>query len=232
MDVSHYNVQKTVNGAVITKVIHDYVRLYNCKNILFIRTPTTGNWLDNLFINNTNVVRILYDTHFITGINSSNIKNKIEYKDLEEELRRLDKKYDLICIDPFHTYEISKSNLDVLYSYLTEDGTLISHDCFPSMTSLARPTYCKNNAWCGETYVALVEFAYHHPELFYGILNTDTGIGIISKTNNIPFLTNTLDVGKQKILLEKHKNENFIQTYTYFLENATKIINAIHFQKK
>jgi hypothetical protein len=33
---------------------------YNPENILFIRTPTTGEWLDKLFIKNVNVSRILY----------------------------------------------------------------------------------------------------------------------------------------------------------------------------
>lgn len=65
MDISKYNNQKRiVNGEIITKFINDYISLYNCENILFVRTPTTGNWLENICVTNNNVVRILYDTNF------------------------------------------------------------------------------------------------------------------------------------------------------------------------
>lgn len=43
------------------------------------------------------------------------------------------------------------------------------------------PYYTRGN-WSGETYIAFVEIAYKNPNLFFGLLNTDTGIGIISKT--------------------------------------------------
>ena len=180
-----------------------------------------------IYINNNNVVRILYDTNFITGINSSNIKNKIEYKNLQDKLSEINKKFNLICIDPFHEYEISKSNFDLLYSYLSEDGTIISHDCFPATAKLAQPKYCQGG-WCGETYVAFVEFAYNNPTLYYGILNIDTGIGIISKLNNIAFLKNNLDIEKQKLFLSKHENkETYTDIYKYFCENSIELINAI-----
>ena len=127
MNILEYNNQKkpVVNGKIITKCINDYISLYNCENILLVRTPTTGDWMKNICMNNNNVVRILYDTDFITGINSSNIKDKIEYKNLEDTLSKLNKTYDLICIDPFHEYEISKENFNLLYSYLNEEGTII-----------------------------------------------------------------------------------------------------------
>lgn len=225
MNISEYNSKKKiVNGEMITKFINDYIRLYNCENILFVRTPTTGDWLNKICINNNNVVRILYDTNFITGINSSKLKDKIEYKNLEYTLTKLDKKFDLICIDPFHEYEISKSNFNLLYSYLSENGTIISHDCFPLTEKMAEPNYFPGE-WSGETYVALVEFAYNHPELYYGILNIDTGIGIISKLNNIIFLKNNLDVEKQKLFLSKYKNKDNI--YKYFCENSIELINCI-----
>ena len=52
MNILQYNNKnKTiVNGEIITKFINDYIRLYNCENILFVRTPTTGDWLKNIYI--------------------------------------------------------------------------------------------------------------------------------------------------------------------------------------
>lgn len=230
MNILEYNSQnKTiVNGEIITKFINDYIRLYNCENILLVRTPTTGDWLKNICINNNNVVRILYDTDFITGINSSNLKNKIKYENLEDTLSQLNRKFNLICIDPFHEYEISKSNLNLFYQYLSEDGTIISHDCFPTTKKMAQPNY-STGSWCGETYVAFVEFAYNNPTLYYGILNIDTGIGIISKLNNIIFLKNNLDIKKQELFLSKHKNKAmYTDIYKYFCENSVELINSIN----
>ena len=229
MNIFEYNSQNKPfdNGEIISKFINDYIRLYNCENILFVRTPTTGDWLNKICINNDNVVRILYDTNFITGIDSSNLKNKIEYKNLEVTLSQLNKKFDLICIDPFHLYEISKANFNLFYSYLSENGTIISHDCFPSTAKMAHPNYCKGG-WCGETYVAFVEFAHNNPELYYGILNIDTGIGIISKLNNTLFLKNNLNIEKQELFLSKHKNkEMHTNIYKYFCENSIELINSI-----
>jgi hypothetical protein len=89
---------------------------------------------------------------------------------------------------------------------------------------LANPKYQKG-AWCGETYVALVDFAYNNAILYYGLLNIDTGIGIISKSN-IAFLTNNLNFKKQEIFLSMHKNNNS-SVYEYFCENSIELINSI-----
>lgn len=73
MNILEYNIEHK-NGEIMSKFIDDYIRVYNCENILFVRSPTTGDFLDNTCINNNNVVRIIYDTDFITGTNSSNLK--------------------------------------------------------------------------------------------------------------------------------------------------------------
>ena len=78
---------------------------------------------------------------------------------------------------------------------------------------VANPSYIAGS-WCGETYVAFIEFAYNNPHLFYTILNIDTGIGILSK-KKLNFLLNTLDREKQEHLLFLHKNSQ--DYYTYFI---------------
>ena len=90
---------------------------------------------------------------------------------------------------------------------------------------LANPNY-KPGDWCGETYVAFVEFAYNNPKLYYCLLNIDTGIGIFSKLN-IEFLTNKLNIEKQEIFLSLYKNKNK-NIYKYFCENSQELINSIN----
>lgn len=103
----------------------------------------------------------------------------------------------------------------------------MSHDCLPKSVNLANPKY-HNGEWCGVTYVSFVEFAYNHPELYYCVLNIDTGIGIVSKTNNISFLKSSLNSEKQQILLSMFKNNFFYaHVYKYFYENSGELINGI-----
>lgn len=95
---------------------------------------------------------------------------------------------------------------------------------------MANPNYIKG-PWCGETYMAFVEFAYNNysnnPNNYYAILNIDTGIGIISK-KQLGFLSNTLDRKKQEHLLYLYYNNNPKgQYYKYFNENSKDIINSI-----
>lgn len=223
----YISIDKYLNGDIIKMLILDLHRKNNYKNILFVRTHTTGGWTDDLMIDN-NVTRIIYHVDKTKKNNSYNKSTiSIDSADLETTLKSIDKKYDLIALDPFHEYYESKRDLNLLSSFLTDDGILISHDCYPKSKEMAYPHF-NQGSWCGETYIAFVEFAYNNPNMFYAVLNTDTGIGIISKSYFEP-LKNNFDTEKQKILLLLHKESN--DAYTYFSENSDTIINAIHSNK-
>ena len=202
------------------------IDLYNenkYKDILFLRTSTTGYFLDNLFIENKDINRILYNTENInipTKTHPSTII--IKSNELENQLLSLNKTFDLICIDSYHEYEISKRDYRLVLSLLNDNGILISHDCYPCNKLVANPTYIQGS-WCGETYIAFIELAYNNPDMFYTLLKIDTGIGIISK-KQIKNLSNSLDKNKQKYLLNLHKNS--LEPYDYFTKNSKDLINS------
>ena len=135
----------------------------------------------------------------------------------------MNKTYDLICVDTWHEYKVSSRDFKIISSFLNESGILISHDCYPWNKKVANPSYIFGE-WCGETYISFIEFAYNNPNMFYTVLNIDTGIGIMSK-KQMDFLSNTLDKSKQEHLLYLHKNS--ADPYTYFIENSKDIINSI-----
>jgi len=217
------NNKSNINGDVISSLITDVYNENKCKDILFVRTFTTGNWLDNLLIENQNIIRILYYTDNINTPTKSHESTKIIHSnELENQILSLNKKFDLICIDSCHEYEVSSRDFKIVSSLLNETGILISHDCYPLNKILANPSYIFG-AWCGETYIAFIEFAYNNPTMFYTVLNIDTGIGIISKKQT-HFLSNELDKIKQEYLLHLHKNSK--DAYTYFTENSKDIINS------
>ena len=225
MNLSNFRNKKYSNiGDNISSLILELYNKKKYKNILFVRTYTTGDWLDNLLKTNHDVNRILYYTDkTCTPTKSHKLTTIIHSNNLENHLLSLNKTFDLICIDTWHEYEVSSRDFNIISPLLNETGILISHDCYPWNKIVANPSYIPG-AWCGETYISFVEFAYNNPQLFYTILNTDTGIGIISK-KKVSLLSNTFDKKKQEHLLFLHKNST--DPYTYFIENSKDIINAI-----
>lgn len=221
MNLTQFSKTNYNNGEIISDVINFLTNKYEFKNILFLRTPTTGDWLDKLLLNNNNVTRILYDTKKMIYYKCHSNTTKIKHNDLNKTLNSFNKKFDLICIDQFHTYKDSIDDLNIMNSYLSENGIIVMHDCFPSNKDLAFPDF-KYYDWCGETYLAFIDFAYNNPQYFYGLMKIDTGIGIISKTHIDP-LRNNFDTKKQKYLLSNLTNN----PYEYFTENSNDIMNII-----
>jgi hypothetical protein len=227
MNFSPYLKTRVQKGEVVSKLFEDLHKERQFKNILCIRTPTTGSWMDTMFSNNTesNITRLMYAGGSMTA-NSymKRLYTVIEHSDLESHIRALNVQFDVICIDPFHEYSESAGDFLLLPSFLTDDGILISHDCYPPMKEWATPKF-KSGAWCGVTYVAFVEFAYNNPDWYYTILNNDTGIGIMSKKPMAP-LTNSFNREMQKQLIDMYKANE--PTYDFFCANSGAIINAIN----
>lgn len=207
-----------VGGEVAKMVCRD---LYKPQaSILLLRSTTTGMWIDSLFETEANVTRIMYSLGKRTECcNFSTIL--LDYSELVDYIGSLNKKFDLICMDTFHEYTESSQDFSLLISYLSDTGVLISHDCSPAIKDHAEPLF-KGGFWCGVTYAAFVEVAYKNPQWFYGVLDTDTGVGIVSKTE-LGFLSSTLNGEKQKHLLELIKEDK--DAYTYFRENGKELIN-------
>ena len=224
MDISKFlNKKCKLHGTIISSLVLGLYKENKYKNILFVRSCTTGLFLDNLLIKNQDINRFLYYTDKIKNPTTSHqLTTIIHSNDLENHLISLNKTFDLICMDTSHEYEISSRDFKIISSLLNETGILISHDCYPWNKKVANPSYISGE-WCGETYIAFVEFAYNNPNMFYTVLNIDTGIGIISKEQKYS-LSNTLDRQKQENLLLLHKELK--DPYTYFIENSKDIINA------
>jgi hypothetical protein len=215
------------NGEIITNYVNELINYNNYNNIMFIRTPTTGAWLDDILPNNNNIIRLCY---YIENIQPNNCKchkltTIINLYNLEQTIKQLNNKYDLIVIDPYHEYNVSYNNFNLLLLFLNHDGCIISHDCYPSELKLSIPVF-KKGPWCGQTYLAFIQLAYNNPHLFYAILNIDTGIGIINKREN-GCLRNNLDKYKQEYILSLDFINDYDKAYNYFINNSFDIINGI-----
>lgn len=182
----------------------------NVKNILIVNTPKTGEFLDEMFLDKK-PVRICYDPK--------------DFNFLTNMLPRILVKFDLICVDPYHEYKQSIDTFRLLIPLLRENGILISHDCCPPNFECSSPIY-KTGEWCGVTYSAFIEIAYNYPEWYYTIINTDYGLGIISK-KEIDFVKMIINNEKQKIFLDLFIENKYEEAYNYFKTNSSDIINLI-----
>ena len=102
---------------------------------------------------------------------------------------RNDIKFDIIFIDGLHlAYQVEKDIFNSI-QFLSEDGFIVLHDCNPPTEYHARETYHFKNSpadgfWNGTTWKAFVKAR----TIYYSCcIDSDWGIGILSKKNRIGF---------------------------------------------
>jgi hypothetical protein len=90
------------------------------------------------------------------------------------------KTFDLIFVDPWHTYESSLRDIQLALTLLTPEGTLVVHDCHPTTPELATPEEkYPPGAWLGQTYLAFLDVARARPELVHSVVDLDCGCGLL-----------------------------------------------------
>jgi hypothetical protein len=186
--------------------------IFNFNNILIVNTYSTGLFLDNFFLKQDRITRIKYKPD--------------EFDDFLNIIEKLDKTFDLICLDPWHEYKESINSLTVLLKLLNKNGILISHDCNPPNFVCTNHKYQKGE-WCGVTYAAFVEIIYNNPNLYYAVIDNDYGLGIISKNKIAYFQKNTNNEKQANFLNLFHENK-YEDAYNYFKDNIFEIVNLIN----
>jgi hypothetical protein len=100
-----------------------------------------------------------------------------------------DMKFDVIFIDGLHLADQVEKDIDNALRYIDENGFIVLHDCNPPTEFHARESYYYRNSpagglWNGTTWKAFFK-ARLNRSLFSCCIDTDWGIGIISKSRNI-----------------------------------------------
>lgn len=203
------------------------------RNALFLRTPHTGGWMDSITPpSHIATTRILYTTD--KGGDRLRTRDDvviIKDEDVAGVLRDMRMMFDIICVDPFHEYDQSARDLALCVSMLTDHGVLLCHDCRPESLLTATPVFQKGS-WSGVTYAAFVRIARDHPLFHYAILDTDTGVGILSKIVP-PILRDILSSGlsldreKQDELLDLLDQGDHVASFAFFVRYGASVINLI-----
>lgn len=131
-------------------------------------------------------------------------------------------RFDCVFIDGLHIDEQVYMDVENSLKFLSDDGTILLHDCNPPTQSHALEfpvySYPTNGDWNGTVYMALIKLRLYRKDLTLTTVDTDWGVGIIKKTPS-----ETLDVFPADAL-----------NWEFFSENRKKILNLIsvdEFQK-
>jgi len=137
--------------------------------------------------------------------NSTNIHNKY-YEMTSNDFFVTQKKYlnlnppEVVFIDGLHTFEQTLEDCYNSLNFLAKGGIIILHDCNPPTEASATPALSITEAkttweakkstgwtdeWCGDTWKVIPYLKKNNPELNITVLNTDCGLGIVSKNNVI-----------------------------------------------
>jgi hypothetical protein len=111
---------------------------------------------------------------------------KITFRSTGESLDGLidpTSRYDIILIDPWHSFEASLQALELGFSLLREGGVMVVHDCSPPRQEITTPQF-RPGPWCGVTYLAYLEFVFSNG-LRYCTVDTDYGCGVIRKDKEL-----------------------------------------------
>jgi hypothetical protein len=92
-------------------------------------------------------------------------------------------KYDLIFVDPFHTYRAGLTDLLGAFCILKPDGIIVVHDCNPRDPDIVQPVF-QEGLWCGVTYEAFIDFALAESHSAYCTVDTDHGCGVVFKNSH------------------------------------------------
>ena len=156
---------------------------FNLKKYLEITTTTTGfKYRETAALGFQTRRRLVYrlNRKMADGLAIDYASSTDDISGCLDELQQNGQSFDLIFVDPHHTYECSRRDISAAFELLEPGGAVVVHDCRPSDEKIAKPEFQWGN-WCGVTYKAYIDFVLGNPRLDYFTFNVDFGCGVILK---------------------------------------------------
>jgi hypothetical protein len=117
--------------------------------------------------------------------------------------------YDLIFIDGLHHADQVMRDIINSLNVLTENGTILVHDCNPADKKMQMVPRIAEAGWTGDVWKAWAELRATRDDLIMYVIDADYGCGVIRR-------------GKQELI-----DLPEILTYEFFNENRERILNLI-----
>jgi hypothetical protein len=175
-------------------------------NVLEISTLGTGHKNHKFDRRLMNIDIYLYQGN----PNHSTLRNDIHYETINDE-SQLKLEYDIIFVDPEHSFERSKYDIELAYKLLKINGIMVIHDCSPKSYKMI-PFNLRE--WCGDTYKAFINFKHSNPDISSYVVDEDYGCGVITK-NNVMFNNSILP------------NLETLSAWSYFDLNRKELLTLI-----
>jgi len=120
-------------------------------------------------------------------------------------------KFDVVFIDGLHLAEQVDRDITNALEYIQDDGFIVLHDCNPPTSWHAREDYSDHltparGQWSGSTWKALMKYRTVS-DLQSCCIDTDWGVGVISKTQKVGNSIETTNPFYEYTVLEKNRKE-------------------------
>jgi hypothetical protein len=205
---------------------------YGLRRFLEICTPTTGGTFDALKSAKFEVAhRLMYrcQEHHEDG-RATTYRTTVESS--HELVRTIlaaqpGISYDIVFVDPFHTYRCSITDLYGAAALLAPNGILVVHDCNPTDATIVGPEYQKGS-WCGVTYQAFVDFLLGYKAGGYCTVDTDFGCGVVfSGGANVPQVWKSAGILPRLALDWSVVRLNNDQRFKFFEKHRQALLNLV-----
>jgi Methyltransferase domain len=100
--------------------------------------------------------------------------------------------FDVVFVDGHHTYEQSLRDVENALAHLSRDGVVLVHDCNPptAASAMRDPGEAARlpggDCWCGDVWKTIVRLRATRPDLDVETLDTEFGVGVISRGRSKP----------------------------------------------
>ncbi len=201
-------------------------RRYGYKSYLEICTPTTGGTFSLVDKKQfSRRMRLMYrrPSDFSDGERIDLSTEAESGEELFNELLKSGERFDLVFIDPWHSYAGSLRDITFGLRLVKDDGVLLIHDCSPPNATCAEPEY-RPGEWCGLTFAAYLDVVLFTGGLHYITVDTDYGCGVISKDDRLEGLYKSQPDAS---LASRWRTLDISQKYAFLDENRSQLLRLI-----
>ena len=207
-----------------TEVINNFIKKNNYNSYLEIGIDNPDNNFNKINIKNKTGVdpydkKLRVSTHWNDG-NRENFSSQIQYVMTSNQFfEQNDQMFDIIFIDGLHLDYQVKKDIDSSLKYLNGGGTIVLHDCLPPRYE-GQLEKDIGYGWWGTVWKTFALFRIIRTDLKMYTIDTDCGLGIISKGTQEVFDLNNNE-GIDWDLFEKKRNTlmNVITVDKWKIEN-------------
>jgi SAM-dependent methyltransferase len=140
--------------------------------------------------------------------------------------------FDIIFVDPHHTYECSARDIQEAFRMVAPGGAVVVHDCLPPSRAAANPSFI-HGEWCGATYKAYIDFVLGNPDLDYFTIDADYGCGVILKPTGIGAkIKNWLRARRVRALKDEWHavGNDFDAAFDKFMVDKVRLLRLVDFR--